>query len=503
MLERSFDARIARGPFFPRLISGRLMLFNSFEFLEFLAVVVPGYFFLPDRFRPLWLAVASYYFYMFSHPEYGWVLFTSTMVSYLGGLAMGRWESAFQRRFALGICIVVNLGLLFFFKYADLFVSTWNTWMHALHHYHDRRLHHLHLALPVGISFFTFQALSYCFDVYSRRFPTERRLDVFAAYKSFFPQLVAGPIERPGSVVPQIRGRHRFDYDRMLNGLRLMLWGYFKKLVIADRLAVVVREVYGSPAQHSSLQLIVATYAFTFQIFCDFSGYTDIARGCARILGINLVENFRAPYLAKSIPEFWSRWHISLSTWFRDYLYIPLGGNRVGIWRWPINIMIVFLVSGFWHGADWKFVVWGALHGFYFLGSKLFSRIPLTLPSSGWLRSLGGGVQIFVTFHLVAFAWIFFRANHIEDAMQIVDHIRHHPLEMPVVTPLFGPSEFWIAGGALALLGIAEFLRSRGSVGQFLDRCPLLLRWSVYYAVIFAILIYAPHGEKEFIYFKF
>ena len=301
------------------------MLFNSIEFFAFLAVVVPTYFFLPHRWRALFLALASYYFYMFSYPEFGWVLFTSTTVSYLGGLAMDRASRDFQRRSVLAFCVIVNVGLLAFFKYGDLILGSLNSGLQTLHV--SGHFPRLNLVLPIGISFFTFQALSYCFDVYSRRFPAERRFDVFAAYKAFFLQLVAGPIERPGNVIPQIREEHRFDYDRMVSGLRLMLWGFFKKLVIADRLSVIVAEVYGAPAHYSSLQLVSATYAFSFQILCDFSGYTDIARGCARILGINLMENFRAPYFAPSIPEFWGRWHISLSTWFRDYLYIPIGGK--------------------------------------------------------------------------------------------------------------------------------------------------------------------------------
>ena len=349
------------------------MLFTSTVFLLFLLVFVPVYFALPHRWRALWITAGSYYFYTYGHLEYWWLLFTCTIVAYLGGLAMERWPAVWPRRLALLLGVGVNVGLLVYFKYGELIARTWKTTMKAWHI--KTKVHIPHLVLPIGISFFTFQALAYLFDVYRRRFPAERRLDIFAAYKSFFPQLVAGPIERPGNVIPQLHQEHRWDFDRAASGLRLMLWGFFKKLVIADHLAVAVREAYGSNSS-SSLQLILGTYAFAWQIFCDFSAYTDIARGCARILGIELMENFRQPYFAKSIPEFWSRWHISLSTWFRDYLYIPLGGNRGGWFSWQRNLLIVFLVSGLWHGADWKFAVWGLLHAAFFLGANLFAKLP-------------------------------------------------------------------------------------------------------------------------------
>jgi D-alanyl-lipoteichoic acid acyltransferase DltB (MBOAT superfamily) len=262
--------------------------------------------------------------------------------------------------------------------------------------------------------------------------------------------------------------------------------------------------VYGAPARHSSLQLITATYAFSFQILCDFSGYTDIARGCARVLGINLVENFRAPYLACSIPEFWTRWHISLSTWFRDYLYIPLGGNRVIFWRWQANIMIVFIVSGLWHGADWKFAVWGVLHGVYFLGSIVLSRIPWKFSLPSWSGGFGTAAKIFITFHLVAFAWIFFRADTMGDALLIIRRIAANPVQTPILTPLFGVPDLLIAACAVCVLGISDLIRWRNlNPGAFLDRFPIWVRWPVYYALIFAIVIYAPHDEREFIYFQF
>ena len=472
------------------------MLFNSFAFAGFMAIVVPAYFLLPQRFRPLLLAVASYYFYMSGHAGYGWLLFTSTAVSYLGGLAMERWPARAARRTTLGLCMAVNLGLLFFFKYADFFIASLNAALHT-------HVPLLHLALPVGISFFTFQALSYCFDVYRGRFPAERRFDVFAAYKAFFPQLVAGPIERPGNVVPQLKREHRFDYERFVSGLRLMLWGFFKKLVIADRLAVIVKDAYGAPGDHTGLQLLAATYAFSFQIFCDFSAYTDIARGCARILGIELMENFRQPYFARTIPEFWSRWHISLSTWFRDYLYIPLGGNRGTAGRWACNILAVFLVSGLWHGADWKFAIWGLLHAVFFLVSSLLAKVRWHLSPPPWLAWIGAAGQRVLTFHLVAFAWVFFRAGSLPDALMILQRMAQPPWKFPILTQHFGVPDLMISAAAILALEAVQLLQLRGGAVAFLERRPLWVRWPAYYALIFAIVLYAQQGQKDFIYFQF
>ncbi|HEV7405364.1 MAG TPA: MBOAT family O-acyltransferase [Chthoniobacteraceae bacterium] len=478
------------------------MLFTSTVFLLFLLVFVPVYFALPHRARALWITAGSYYFYTYGHLEYWWLLFTCTIVAYLGGLAMARWDAVWQRRLALWLGVGVNVGLLVYFKYGELIVRTWKTTLKAWHF--KSKVHIPHLILPIGISFFTFQALAYLFDVYRRRFPAERRLDVFAAYKAFFPQLVAGPIERPGNVIPQLHQEHRWDFDRTASGLRLMLWGFFKKLVIADHLAVAVREAYGSNSS-SSLQLILGTYAFAWQIFCDFSAYTDIARGCARILGIDLMENFRQPYFAKSIPEFWSRWHISLSTWFRDYLYIPLGGNRGGWWSWQRNLLIVFLVSGLWHGADWKFALWGLLHAAFFLGANLFAKIPSPRTARPrWLQAGWNGLKIFVTFQLVCVAWVFFRAKSTDHALQILGRIVHHPLQGPFFTRSFGLSEFLFTAGAIMLLEAVHLFRERrGSVGAWLDRCPVWVRWPAYYVVIIAIFTLAPAGQQEFIYFQF
>ncbi len=472
------------------------MLFNSFDYALFLIVVVPLYFILPQLLRPALLAIASYFFYMYVHPEWWWVLFSATVIAYASGLALERWRDPLHRRAVLAIAVLANAGLLIYFKYADLLITTVNGFAKT-------KVPLLHVVLPVGISFFTFQGLSYVFDVYRGRFPAERRFDIFAAYKAFFPQLVAGPIERPGNVVPQLKVEHRWDFERAASGLQLMLWGFFKKLVIADRLAVFVKGAYGLPHNHTGLQLLLASYAFAFQIFCDFSAYTDIARGTACILGIDLMENFRAPYFSRSIPEFWSRWHISLSTWFRDYLYIPMGGNRVPWLRWQFNILIVFVVSGIWHGADWKFAVWGLLHAVYFLLANAIAKIPWKPALPRLAAGLWHAAKVLVTFHLVVLAWVFFRANSMADALYILRKIAKQPFKGPALTYYFGMHEAMIAVGALLLLEAVHLLHGRVNARDFLARRPLWLRWPAYYALILAVVFLAKQGQQEFIYFQF
>jgi D-alanyl-lipoteichoic acid acyltransferase DltB (MBOAT superfamily) len=471
------------------------VLFNSFDYALFLLVVVALYFALPPRLRPTMLVAASYFFYLYAHPEWWWVLLSCTLIAYVSGLALQRWNDPL-RHLVLLVAVLANAALLIYFKYADLLIGTWN--QHA-----RSRLPLLHVVLPVGISFFTFQALSYIFDVYRGRFPAERRLDVFAAYKAFFPQLVAGPIERPGNVVPQLKLEHRWDYQRLASGLQLMLWGFFKKLVIADRLAAFVKSAYDAPHHHNGPQLLLASYAFAFQIFCDFSAYTDIARGSARILGIALMENFRAPYFARSIPEFWSRWHISLSTWFRDYLYIPMGGNRVPWPRWIFNVLVVFAVSGVWHGADWKFAVWGLLHAVYFLLAQAFAKIPWRPALSRPLAWLWNACQVLVTFHLVVLAWVFFRAASMKDALYILRKIAKHPFTGSALTERFGLPEAMIAAGAILLLEAVHLLHQRTNAREWLASRSVWVRWPAYYALILAIAFLTKPGTQEFIYFQF
>ena len=357
--------------------------------------------------------------------------------------------------------------------------------------------------LPVGISFYTFQTLSYTIDIYRGERAPERHLGIFALYVSFFPQLVAGPIERSSRLIPQFYNNISFDYDRVTEGLKIMLWGFFKKLVIADRLANYVDAVYNNQLEHSGLTLFVATIFFAFQIYCDFSGYSDIAIGGAKVLGYDLMENFRRPYFARSISEFWHRWHISLSTWFRDYLYIPLGGNRVVKWRWYYNLFITFVISGLWHGANWTFVVWGALHGLYLILGILVDPLrKKALAVSGFVdkAALRGLLSILITFMFVNLTWIFFRANTISDAIDIVSKVAFLQGNLFIGTKAY----FAYSIFAITLLMVVELNKEYEFVKLSLfHHRHAIVRHLSYATVIVLILLIGVLDGGQFIYFQF
>src|SRR3989339_1447668 len=342
------------------------MLFNSLQFCVFFPVVTLLYFFLPHRFRWMLLLAASCLFYMAFIPYYICILLVTTLVDYFVAIQLEKYEGA-RRRFLIASSIVVNVGFLAFFKYFNFINTNISEFARLIHWNYS--IENLAIILPIGLSFHTFQAMGYTIDVYRRQQKPERHFGIFALYVMFYPQLVAGPIERSQNLIHQFYEKHVPDYARIASGLKLMLWGLFKKVVIADRVAVVVNQVYNNPHDYSGLPFVIATVFFAFQIYCDFSGYSDIAVGAAEVMGFKLMKNFNRPYFSKSIAEFWKRWHISLSTWFRDYLYIPLGGSRTTAARWQFNLFITFLVSGLWHGANWTFVIWGALNGFYLVFS--------------------------------------------------------------------------------------------------------------------------------------
>ena len=480
------------------------MLFNSIQFLIFFPLVVTIYFVIPNRYRWILLLGASYYFYMSWKPEYLVLILVSTLVDYYAGLQMGKTDDKSKLRKFLILSLCSNLGILFAFKYFNFFNDSLRAIFNQFNVFYN--VPAFDVLLPVGISFYTFQTLSYTIDIYRGQREPETHLGIFALYVSFFPQLVAGPIERSTRLLPQFYKQHSFDYQRLTDGLQLMAWGFFKKLVIADRLAVVVNNVYNNPTEYTGVPLIMATYFFAFQIYCDFSGYSDIAIGAAQIMGIDLMENFKRPYFSKSIGEFWRRWHISLSTWFRDYLYVPLGGNRVVKWRWYYNLMIVFLVSGLWHGANWTFVVWGALHGFYLLVSLWTAGIGVKVQNFlrlGQFPMFRKALQIIVTFHLVTFAWIFFRANSISDAFYIVSHL-FSGLELKAGYGIgVGVYELGLALLMILLMELIHLIQRQGSVRQFIAEKPVWIRWSAYYALASCILVFGKFGITEFIYFQF
>lgn len=491
------------------------MLFNSTEFFIFFPVVVTLYFLTPFNRRWIILLLASYYFYMSWKPAYTLILVASTIIDYTCGRMMGRYpdEDKPRRKPWLYLSLFANLGVLLLFKYYNFFNDSARDLATALDV--PYAMPAFELLLPMGISFYTFQTMSYSIDVYNGRIKPERHIGVFALFVSFFPQLVAGPIERAGNLLGQLHQGHTFKYERVVAGLRRMAWGFFKKIVIADNLAMMVNSVYNNPTEYDGISHILATVFFAFQIYCDFSGYSDIAIGAAQVMGFNLMENFRSPYFSKSISEFWNRWHISLSTWFRDYLYIPLGGNRVVKWRWYYNLFITFLISGLWHGANWTFIVWGALHGFYLVFAILTAKQRNALAKRvGLLQhpQLYKWVQVLTVFFLVCFSWIFFRANNITDAFYIIAQSASVVTNPGQLTALDWSHAIFMDQGfkifavsilAIAIMETVHLIQRNGSVSQLIMQRPAWVRWGMYYAAIIAVLLFGQFGHQEFIYFQF
>ena len=449
--------------------------------------------------------------------EYLILILVSTAVDYFVAIQMSKQTVSSKRKLYLILSLLVNLGLLFGFKYFNFFNDSVRTIFDQFNVFYN--VPTFKVLLPVGISFYTFQTLSYTIDVYRKKREPEKHLGIFALYVAFFPQLVAGPIERSTRLLPQLIKKYNFDYDRVTDGLKLMLWGFFKKVVIADRIAVIVNQVYSNPNEAAGIPLLIGTYLFAFQIYCDFSGYSDIAIGAAKVFGIDLMQNFRRPYFAKSIREFWQRWHISLSTWFRDYLYRPLGGNHSSTWRWYYNIMIVFLISGLWHGANWTYVIWGGLHGSYYLFSYWTRNIRPRLTRLFRLDKapfIHKTLRVLFIFHIVVFGWIFFRANTVSDAFFIVTHLftgigdvlsniiyigqGKGVLDFVLALP---KSEILIAIVALLILGIHNLIQRNGSAREWLQSKPIWFRWAVYYGLVLSVLIFGYMEPSDFIYFQF
>ncbi len=484
------------------------MQFNSVHFLFFFVLVIVIYFSISHRFRWILLLTASYYFYLSAKPKFIVFLLLSTLITYFVGIEMGKKASKSERRKFLLLGLVFNVGLLFALKYFNFFGD-------SLTHLFARvqigyKIPALHILLPIGISFYLFKSLSYCIDVYRGNQPPEKHLGHFALYVAFFPQLLAGPIERATRFLPQVNEKFGFDYSRVAKGLRRMLWGFFQKMVIADNLAPLVDAVYNHPTDHQGVSLVLATLFFSFQIYCDFCGYSDIAIGAAQVLGYKTMENFNRPYLSGSVPEFWRRWHISLSTWFRDYLYIPLGGNRVSIPRWYFNLFIVMLICGLWHGANWTFLVWGGLHGCYLVLSVFTQKMRKTVCQAIGLDRvprLHQSLKVLVTFALISFAWIFFRANNVSDAFYIISHLLTgwESAEAWQVTPFLGSLRFELVVAILSvsLLILVEFIERHGSIAEKLSGRPVWVRWSIYYCTALIILLFGNFGSKQFIYFQF
>jgi D-alanyl-lipoteichoic acid acyltransferase DltB (MBOAT superfamily) len=481
------------------------MLFNSLQFAVFFPVVTVTYFLLPHRHRWWLLLGASIYFYMVFVPAYIVILGTTIVIDYFAGIWIEKAGNPKQRKNYLLLSLAANILILAFFKYFNflngnlLVLAGFIGWNYPIQN--------LNIILPVGLSFHTFQAMSYTIEVYRGHQKAEHHFGMYALYVMFYPQLVAGPIERPQNILHQLHEEHTFEYQRTADGLKLMAWGLFKKVVIADRLAPMVGLYYNNPVSASGLQLAFATACFAIQIFCDFSGYSDMAIGAAKIMGINLMENFRRPYAARSVAEFWSRWHISLSTWFRDYVYIPLGGNRVSQTRWAMNIMIVFLLSGLWHGASWTFVIWGALHGAFMVGEALVKKIKFSNVNFPlWLST---PIQKGVTLWLVGMAWVFFRASTFEDARLITSKIiTGFPSTQEVVNFTLAQARdfsFIITLLMMVAMSFVHYLQEKGVFLERLHRTPYAMRVFMYAGLVASILIFGRLYTEpvDFIYFQF
>ena len=444
-------------------------------------------------------------------PAYLLILAFTITIDYFVGIYLEKIDIKYKKLFLI-ISLISNCGILFIFKYFNFFNANLAAFANLIDWNYP--ISSLNIILPIGLSFHTFQSMSYIVEVYRGKQKAEKNFGIFALYVMFYPQLVAGPIERPQNLLHQFREEHHFDYKRVTDGLKLMTWGLFKKVVIADRLALMVNQVYNNPTDYQGFTLIVATIFFAFEIYCDFSGYSDIAIGAAQVMGFKLMKNFDRPYFAKSISEFWKRWHISLSTWFRDYLYIPLGGNRANKSRVYFNLFIVFLVSGLWHGANWTYVIWGALHGIYLITSivtkdlreKFYDLIGIKK-----FPSLYKCLQISITFTLVCFAWIFFRANSVNDAFYIVTHLftgiinnlSIESLISSVISTGFTIQSLVIALIMITIMEIVHLLQRSNSLREIISQKPTWFRWAAYYSLVLLIILFGVFNQSKFIYFQF
>ncbi len=479
------------------------MLFNSIDFAIFLPIVFILYWIVVNRnikHQNLLLLVASYVFYGWWDWRFLSLIIISSFVDYLVGIGLSKQENATKRKVLLLISIFVNIGFLGFFKYYNFFLDNF---IEAFTFFGGKiNAQGLNIILPVGISFYTFQTLSYSIDVYRKKFEPTKDIISFFAFVSFFPQLVAGPIERAKNLLPQFYKKRQFDYDKAVDGMRQILWGLFKKIVIADNCARYVNEIFSNYSDYSGSTLVLGAVFFAIQIYGDFSGYSDIAIGTARLFGFNLMQNFAFPYFSRDIAEFWRRWHISLTTWFRDYVYIPLGGSRGSAKRVIINVFIIFLVSGFWHGANWTFIAWGFLNALYFLPLILLkrNRKNLDVVAKGkWFPNVKAISQIGLTFAITVLAWVFFRSESIGNAYEYLGGIFSSTL---FSLPQIFPKKIILL---IMILLVAEWFQRDKQHALELNNIKIrrVYRWSLYSLIIFIIAMYMPTNETPFIYFQF
>jgi alginate O-acetyltransferase complex protein AlgI len=479
------------------------MLFNSLQFAIFFPIVVAIFFLLAQRWRVHWLLAASCFFYMAFIPAYILILIVTILIDYFAGIYLEKVDGK-KKKALLWLSIISTCTVLFIFKYFGFFAGSFVGLAGLLGWHLSRPV--ISIILPIGLSFHTFQSLSYVVEVYRGNQKAEKNFVVYATYVMFFPQLVAGPIERPQNLLHQFREWHAFNYTEVNSGLKRMAWGFFKKLVIADRLALYVNDVYSAPRNFNGLQLTLSTFFFAYQIYCDFSGYTDIALGAAQVLGFRLRENFDTPYYSLSLSEFWRRWHISLSTWFRDYVYIPLGGNRVSKQRHIVNLLITFGISGLWHGANWTYVFWGLLNGLYLVAGWL---------TKGWRDRVFGviglhehtlvrrTIMLSTTFVLTCVAWIVFRARNMSDALYVFTHLASGWNFNQIATQQFFLRQLPVAIAAILALEIGQLWNGTVSVTSFVGKMPMAVRWALYAGFVMTVVMFGVYKQMQFIYFQF
>lgn len=485
------------------------MSFDSIHFFAFFLLVVITLFFMHKKARMVWLLVCNYYFYMCWNVKSAFLLAFITLCTYITGRILETTKEEKRKKWIVAGCCIASFSFLFLFKYFNFFVDSINGLLDAAGSGSRIGLR-LNLLLPIGISFYTFQAVGYVIDVY-RGEKAEHNLIKYAVFVSFFPQLGSGPIERGKNILGQLEGlktRNLWDYDRVKNGILLMLWGLFQKIILADRLALYVDTVFENYQHYGLLVLATALVLYAFQIYCDFDGYTNIACGAAQVMGITLMQNFKRPYFATNIKDFWSRWHISLTSWFRDYLYIPLGGNRKGTFRRYLNVFIVFCISGLWHGASWNFVIWGALHGVMQIGYHLFSRKNFSSKkkkNASFSAKLRNGI---LTFALVDFAWFFFRTASLQEAFAILSQMTKELGDFSGILEVLGDGDRNLLIVGLIILFIVDFVHEKGiCIRNWVERQEIWFRYVLYIGIISACIYLGIHSEvgaaRQFIYFQF
>ncbi len=472
------------------------MVFNSIEFLIFLPIVVLLFYLLPHKWRWLMLLAASCVFYMWFVPKYILILLVTIVIDYGAGVLMERYADRHKlKKTFFVISIVSTLAVLLVFKYLNFLTANLDQLCASL----GMETHLLtHIILPIGLSFHTFQSMSYVIEVYRGHQKAERHFGYYALYVMFFPQLVTGPIERPGNLLHQLHEKKEFRYENISKGMRLILFGFFVKMVVADHLGEYVDEVYGHLDEYNSWSVLGCMFFYSFQIYCDFFGYSTIALGSAKLMGFDLMDNFRSPYLSKNIAEFWHRWHISLSTWFRDYVYIPLGGSRVKFGRWAFNILVVFVLSGIWHGAAWTFLLWGFAHGLLHIIEKaLRNRFPSKESQSKWVQISVDALCVLKTFVLVTLFWVVFRATDLEHLKAIF---------VTAFTNFDGGEQMSVKPGMWIYLGLfilSDIVLRNTRFDAWCENKPMVVRWLIYAALVFMVIACSSVKNFPFIYFQF